>query len=165
MDKSGEDAKTLAAKDAQAIVEAASFAAIGTTDVVTRAAYVSLVAVAGADGAPVMLLSRLARHTRNLLTEPEASILFTPAFDPTVGHHPDPLTQARVTLTGRIVASTDERDRSAFLARHHSASSYAGFSDFGFYRLEVKAAHFIGGFGRIVELSAEDLCGARKHRS
>ncbi len=47
--------------------------------------------------------------------------------------------------------------RARFLSRNPSAAAYAGFEDFGFYALRVEGAHFIGGFGRINDLTAEQL--------
>ena len=109
-----------------------------------------------------MLLSRLARHTRNLDADARGSLLFEPvgvAAD-------DPLAAARVTVIGRAmridpadtVAITDARAR--FLARHPDAAGYAGFTDFGWFRLDIASAHFIGGFGRIIDITAADLRAA-----
>ena len=47
--------------------------------------------------------------------------------------------------------------RRRFLARHPEAAFYADFPDFAFWRLEVEGAHYIGGFGRIVDLSPAEL--------
>jgi putative heme iron utilization protein len=34
---------------------------------------------------------------------------------------------------------------------------FAGFADFSFYRIELKGAHLVAGFGRIVDLKPEEL--------
>ena len=34
---------------------------------------------------------------------------------------------------------------------------FAGFADFAFYRMELKAAHLVAGFGRIVDLKPQDI--------
>ena len=47
--------------------------------------------------------------------------------------------------------------RRRFLARHPEAAFYADFPDFGFWRLRVEGAHYIGGFGRIFDLDPGDL--------
>ena len=47
--------------------------------------------------------------------------------------------------------------RRRFLARHPEAAFYADFPDFGFWRLKVEGAHYIGGFGRIFDLAPSDL--------
>ena len=115
--------------------------------------YASLITVATeASGAPVFLISKLARHTTNLASDPRASIL----FDGT-GAAGDPLQGARVTLYGKAEKTGEEAARRRFLARHPEAAFYADFPDFGFWRLKVEGAHYIGGFGRIVDLSPAEL--------
>lgn len=109
------------------------------------APYVSLVSVAtDHDGAPLLLLSALAEHTRNLREDARASLL----LDAT-GEREDPLAGERVTLQGRIEPSQEPRHRARYLARHPSASMYADFQDFAFCRLAVERAHLVAGFGRI----------------
>ncbi len=145
-----------AAIDAAALVAAGATAILGTLDRQSGIPYASLVTVAaGPDHAPVMLLSGLAMHTRNLIADPRASLLFSADFGAA-----DPLTLARVTLLGSVAPTADAAARSNFLTRHPAAAAYADFGDFGFYRLKVERAHFIGGFGRIVELSGSDLLGS-----
>jgi putative heme iron utilization protein len=120
--------------------------------------YGSLVAFAAVDGTPVLLLSELAEHTRNLQVDPRASLLIAeaPAGAPLAG--------ARVTLLGRctpVLAGEQQRARSAYLARHPSARSYATLGDFKLYRLAVEAARVVAGFGRMAWLSAADWQAAR----
>jgi putative heme iron utilization protein len=116
------------------------------------APYASLVTVATAmDGAPLLLLSRLARHTANVGADPRVSLLLE------AGHERDPLEGARVSLSGTLSRTEDPAARRRFLARHPSAEAYAGFADFAFWRLEMSGAHLVAGFGRIVDLKAEDL--------
>jgi hypothetical protein len=107
--------------------------------------YASLVLTAtDHDGSPVLLLSRLAEHTRNLEAEPRASLLFE-----AVEGLESPLTGARATVLGRAERSAEPRLRARFLARHPDAAGYADFGDFGFFRLNVERAHLVAGFGRI----------------
>ncbi len=121
--------------------------------------FASLVTVAtDVDGTPLMLLSRLAVHTRNLDTDPRCSLLLVAPG----GEGGDPLAGARATLEGRAVriAGDDEslaRIRRRFLARQPEAAGYAGFADFGFFRLEPSTAHLVAGFGRIHAIPAADL--------
>ena len=115
--------------------------------------YASLVTVATEpDGAPLMLISKLALHTQNLAADPRASLL----IDGTSAEG-DPLAGGRVTLMGRAEVTSSPTARTRFLARHAHAEGYAGFPDFAFYTLKLEGAHFIGGFGRIVDLSPSDL--------
>ena len=107
--------------------------------------YASLVLTAAdPDGWPILLLSRLAEHTRNLEAEPRASLLFE-----AVEGLESPLTGARATVLGRAERSAEPRLRARFLARHPDAAGYADFADFGFFRLSVERAHLVAGFGRI----------------
>jgi putative heme iron utilization protein len=115
--------------------------------------YASLVLLAmAADGTPLLLLSDLAEHTRNLAGEPRAALL----LDGTAGLD-EPLTGPRLTLLGRVVRSTDQADAEQYLARHPGASLYAGFADFRFHRLVVERVHLVAGFGRIHWLDAAAL--------
>jgi putative heme iron utilization protein len=115
--------------------------------------YASLVTIAcDADASPILLLSDLSDHTRNIGRDDRASLLIEAA-----SNRANPQTGPRVTLLGRIVRTADQRHRRRFLARHPSAGLYAGFADFNVYRMSVERAHFVGGFGRAVWLSAEDV--------
>jgi len=118
--------------------------------------YASLVLYATRpDATPLLLLSALAEHTKNLAEDSRASLL----IDGTAGLA-DPLTGARVTLTGRIEATDDPGDAARYLARHPSAERYAGFGDFRFYALRAARAHLVAGFGRIHWIEASALLDA-----
>lgn len=107
--------------------------------------YASLVLTAfGHDAAPLLLISRLAEHTKNIEADPRVSLL----CDGTAGFD-EPLTGPRVSLQGRAMRSDDPRHRARFLARHPAAEMYAGFPDFALYRIAVERAHIVAGFGRI----------------
>jgi putative heme iron utilization protein len=115
--------------------------------------YASLVLVAlDHDAAPLLLLSDLAEHTRNLKREPRAALL----FDGTAGLA-DPLTGPRLTVTGAVERRDDPRLKDRFLGRHPAAATYAGFADFHLYRLAPARAHFVAGFGRIDWIEGADL--------
>lgn len=113
--------------------------------------YASLVTVAFTmDGAPILLMSKLADHTRNLMEDARASLLFEEA-----SHLPNPQTGPRVTLTGRLKTTRDKNLAARFLARHPGAALYADFADFDFYKMTVERAHFVGGFGRANWIAAK----------
>lgn len=114
------------------------------------APYVSLVSVAADhDGAPILLLSDLADHSKNLAQDDRAALL----LDGT-GEREDPLAGERVSLVGRLRTSVEPRHRARYLARHPQAALYADFKDFAFYHLELERAHLVAGFGRIHWLDA-----------
>lgn len=105
------------------------------------------------DGAPVLLMSGLAGHTKNLAADPRASILLAE------GGKGDPLAHPRLTVTGRVrrIDAVEERERLKlrFLARHPKSALYADFGDFGFYRLEISSVHLNGGFARAADFPGE----------
>jgi hypothetical protein len=114
--------------------------------------YCSLVNVATApDGTPLLLLSKLALHTKNILADARVSVMLDERKDG------DPLEGARVMLMGKAAVTADPATRTAYLRRHPEAEMFAGFGDFAFYRVELSAAHLVAGFGRIVDLSARDV--------
>lgn len=141
------------AEEARDLVRRGLKCALGTLARASGAPYVSLVTIAtNMSGAPIMLISKLALHTQNLLANPHASLL----FDATSSTG-DPLAGGRVTLMGQVIPSSDATDRQRFLARHPASQVYADFPDFAFYTFNIQSAHFIGGFGRIVDLKPTDL--------
>jgi putative heme iron utilization protein len=128
-------------------------ASLATLDASTGHPYASLVTIAtDVDGTPLLLISKLALHTRNLEADPRASLL----FDGTdaVG---DPLAGGRVTVVGHAARTGSVGARERFLARQQNARGYADFPDFSFYALTPESAHYIGGFGRIVDLEPSDF--------
>lgn len=117
--------------------------------------YASLVLVAADyDASPLLLISTLAEHTKNLKQDPRASLL----FDGTQGLD-DPLTGARVTVLGELRRDGDPVRVRRFISRHPSASLYAGFRDFSLFRLQVTRAHLVAGFGRIHWIDSGALLG------
>ncbi|HEX8665904.1 MAG TPA: DUF2470 domain-containing protein [Beijerinckiaceae bacterium] len=135
--------------------------ALATLDRAGGFPFASLVTVAtDYDGSPLLLMSRLSAHTRNLEADARASILLAQ------GGKGDPLAHPRLTVIGRAERTTDERVARRFLARHPKAALYAGFGDFSFWRLAVEAAHLNGGFARARDLAAgevlTDLAGAEE---
>ena len=114
--------------------------------------YCSLVNVAtAADGAPLLLISRLALHTKNVLADARVSLMIDERKEG------DPLQGARVMLMGTAAATEDPDARRRYLDRQPEAEMFAGFADFAFYRVALKAAHLVAGFGRIVDLKPQDI--------
>ncbi len=114
--------------------------------------YCSLVNVATAvDGTPLLLISRLAVHTKNVLADPRASLMLDERKEG------DPLQGARVMLMGAVAKTERPEARRRYLAYQPEAEMFAGFADFAFYELKLKAAHLVAGFGRIVDLKPTDL--------
>ncbi len=115
--------------------------------------YASLVLLAcDHDAAPLLLMSDLAEHSKNIAADARAALL----IDGTAGRV-DPLTGPRVTILGTVEKTDDPRLKARFVARHPSAALYADFADFHLYRVTVARAHFVAGFGRIHWIDAADL--------
>jgi putative heme iron utilization protein len=145
--------KTETAADARSHVRRSTKASLATIDARNGYPYASLVIMAtDSAGAPTLLISNLARHTANLVNDARASVL----VDGT-GALADPLQGARLTLWGRAEKAPEEAVRRRYLARHSEAKLFADFPDFGFWRLAVEGAHYIGGFGRIFDLAPDEL--------
>jgi heme oxygenase (biliverdin-IX-beta and delta-forming) len=117
------------------------------------APYASLVLLAAdLDASPLLLLSDLARHSRNIAFDPRVSLLFDGTSD-----GPEPLAGPRLTVLGQAEASADPRLLARFVARHPSSVVYAGFVDFRLYRVKVERGHLVAGFGRIEWIAGDDL--------
>lgn len=101
---------------------------------------------------PLLLISDLAEHTKNLGGDTRASLL----FDGTAGLD-SPLTGARVTVMGRLTRTEDAALTARYVARHPEAEMYLGFADFGLFEMTVERAHIVAGFGAIHWIDASDL--------
>ena len=108
------------------------------------------------DGAPLILVSMLAAHTRAILAEPRCSLL--------VGEtgKGDPLAHPRLSMlcrASRIERDTPEHRQAEwrYLSHNPKAQLYAGLGDFNLFRLEPERASLNGGFGKAYELSRQDL--------
>lgn len=117
--------------------------------------YCSLVNVASAsDGAPILLISRLALHTKNILADARVSLM----LDERTAD--DPLEGARIMLAGRAEEADDAQRpslRYRYLNAHPSAEAFVAFKDFSLFRIRPSAAHLVAGFGRIIDLKPEQF--------
>ena len=115
--------------------------------------YASLVACAvGHDGTPVLLLSELSDHTRNLRADPRASLL----LDNTAGLA-NRMAGERLTLMGHVAPVDDATLRRRYLARHPGAARYEGFADFAYWAMTVERCHLVGGFADAHWLDAAEV--------
>ncbi len=99
------------------------------------------------DGSPLVCISDLAEHTRNLRNDPRAGMLLT---DLPVDPSADPLDHPRASLIGRLEPYTPSDDeRSVHIDRHRGVLAYVDFPDFGWWRLSIASARYVGGFGHM----------------
>jgi len=106
-------------------------------------------------GRPVFFISSMAMHTQNLHQDGRASLLIT---QPDVSG--DPLGAARLTLIGTAGGSPAAEVRDLYLSRYENARYWQDYSDFAYYRLEVEGVYFIGGFGVMGWVQAQDYAAA-----
>ncbi len=108
--------------------------------------------------APLIHVSRLAAHTRQLQFDPRASLLI---MQPDVGAV-DPQRLARVTLQGQAQAihrddSSYAAAKAAYIERLPDQAYLFDFADFTLFRLMPETARFIRGFGRAFTLDSAAL--------
>ncbi|MEM8620110.1 MAG: DUF2470 domain-containing protein [Actinomycetota bacterium] len=121
--------------------------------------YTSIVPISTVDaGAPVVCVSQLAEHTINLRRDPRASVLVHAAHDALR----DPLALPRITLVGSFVPFDPDADTVAtHTALHPHSRAYLDFPDFEWWRFELLHARFVGGFGVMGWVSAEEYAAAQ----
>lgn len=107
------------------------------------------------DLSPLLWLSTLSEHTRQLTAEPRCALLFAGAAT-----EANPQTAPRVTVTGlaeRVAEAEVPALKARWLARHPYAALYAEFGDFALWRVRIGAALLVGGFARATRLRASEL--------
>ena len=109
-------------------------------------------------GRPSFLISTMAMHTQNILGDSRASLLLT---------HPDacrdPLGAARLTLMGKTARVPEEevkQVRDLYLGRYEDAKYWVDFKDFDFYRMEIVDVYYVGGFGVMGWVAADEYARA-----
>jgi putative heme iron utilization protein len=105
------------------------------------------------DGEPAMLISDIAQHTRNIKRNNKVSLTI---FDPRAD---DPQASGRLTWIGdaELINSSDTEIRQRYLRYFPSAESYFETHDFSLYRIGLRRARFIGGFGQIYWIEPEAM--------
>lgn len=109
------------------------------------------------EGVPLFLISGMAIHTQNLLADSRASLLVMQT-----GGDADPLGLQRATLLGNVRRLEDpgESVRNVYLQRHPNARHWISFSDFSFFQLDVVEIYYVGGFGVMGWVQAQDFQSA-----
>jgi heme iron utilization protein len=142
------------ALEARRLIRAAGSAALATQ--AAGQPFASLVTPAAApDLSPLLWLSTLSEHTRQLRAEPRCALLFAGEPD-----GPNPQTTPRVTLTGQaepVGGPEAAALKARWLARHPYAALYADFADFALWRIAPGGALLVGGFARAVRLRLSDF--------
>lgn len=108
-------------------------------------------------GAPVIYVSTIAQHTKNLSADPRACLT---VVEPDT---PDAQAGSRISLLADgAVAADDERAAVAelYFARFPSSRSYERTHGFAFWVLTPRRVRFIGGFGKIHWIEPADWASA-----
>jgi putative heme iron utilization protein len=116
--------------------------------------YGSLVPLAStAAGEPVLLVSHLAQHTKNLAADGRASLLVQAASDG------DPQQAARASVLGtarRLEGAEAEAARARFLEIHPAMAPYFELN-FQLWAVAPVEARYVGGFGAAAWVSGSEL--------
>jgi putative heme iron utilization protein len=132
----------------------------GTLATLTTAGdpWASFVAYGLLGGAPVLCVSNLAEHGRNLTGDPRASIAIVAAAIDS-----DPLANSRITLSGVAEKPTGDElaaARQAHLDAVPAAKYYVDYSDFTLWVLRVDRVRWVGGYGRMDSATGADYAAA-----
>ncbi|OBH02355.1 HugZ family protein [Mycobacterium sp. E3247] len=152
------DARPSAAEQARTIAAATNAATLATLTADGGDPWASLVAYGLLDGMPVLCVSSLAEHGRNLARDPRASLSIVAASGDT-----DPLAGSRITLAGLVAKPTGsayDDARAAYLAAVPAARYYLDFSDFSLWVLRIQRLRWVGGYGRMDSATGDQYAAA-----
>jgi hypothetical protein len=100
-------------------------------------------------------VSRLAWHTQDMGHDPRVALSISETDD----RRADPFTLMRVSIRGDAV-QLGEGPKEEWLARFPEQAINFELADFSFWKITPRDARFVAGFGRIHNLSPDDLKGA-----
>lgn len=149
--------RTSAAEEARTIAASTN---TGTLATLTAQGdpWASMVTYGLLEGDPVLCVSNLAEHGRNLAGDHRASISIIAATT-----DKDPLAGGRVTLAGRVFTPVDEQReaaKAAHMAAVPAARYYIDYSDFALWVLRVERVRWVGGYGRMDSATGADYAAA-----
>jgi len=104
-------------------------------------------------GEPVIFVSGLAQHTKNLRKDPRVALV----VQPDVGD--DPMQSPRATIIGTVRLLEGELEaetRDGFLATHPEAASFFEL-DFALWAIKPEEARYVGGFGAAAWVSGSEI--------
>lgn len=103
------------------------------------------------DGSLLIFISTLAEHTKNILADPRVSLITHSQDNPHIQ------AQGRVTVVGTAERIEDKENTGRRYLRYFpEAQTYFAMHDFSFYRIAPQAIRYIGGFGNVHWVSAEE---------
>ncbi len=104
------------------------------------------------DCQPIILISNIAEHTKNIVANPKVSLVVFASTD-------DLQANARLTLIGEAIKIDKEEAhlRTRYLRYIPQAASYFDMHDFAFYRIQIAQVRYIAGFGKMSWFSGKDM--------
>jgi putative heme iron utilization protein len=152
-----------AVRDLGRLLQAANVASLATLH--DGAPAVSLTPWApAADGASLLIhVSRLARHTGDLLADPRVALMI--AEPESSGTLAQALPRVMVHGTAREIGHASpeyETAKEAYLSRHPRSAVTFGLGDFSIFAIEPGTSRFVAGFGRAFDVEADELAEAMK---
>ena len=123
------------------------------------------------DGGPLVLLSDLSEHTKNIDDNDIVSILFyeeqkntsdfpifkNKDFNEINDSYEDPMSRPRLTVIGKLKKTFQIEHKKRFIKRHPVSNLYANFKDMNIYKLDVMNAHLTGGFAKVQWFSKDEM--------
>lgn len=146
-----------AAEEARTIAASTNTATLATLTV-DGDPWASFVTYGLLGGDPVLCVSNLAEHGRNLAHDPRASMAIVAP-----NSHSDPLASGRITLAGHVeppAGAERAAARDAHLAAVAAAKYYIDYSDFTLWVLRVQRVRWVGGYGRMDSATGADYAAA-----
>ncbi|HEX4949127.1 MAG TPA: pyridoxamine 5'-phosphate oxidase family protein [Blastocatellia bacterium] len=104
---------------------------------------------------PLIFVSSLAEHTRNMINDPRVSLFIQ---DTAINANPQAL--ARATLLGVVTAVPENELEDAanrYLQRFPEAAQNFQLGDFQLLKIVVRKVRYIGGFGEMFWIQGENL--------
>lgn len=153
-----DDARPSAAEEARTIAASTTAGTLATLSA-GGDPWASLITYGLLGGDPVLCVSRMAEHGRNLARDHRASMSIVAA---TID--PDPLAGARITLAGTVQEPSGEdaaAAREVYLAAVPAGKYYIDYSDFTVWVLRVARVRWVGGYGRMDSATGEDYAAAQ----
>ena len=114
--------------------------------------------VLGHDCQPIVLISTIAEHTKNIIANPKVSLLVFAGAE-------DLHANGRLTLIGQ--AEQLNKNDSDLMARYcrylPESTGYLAMHDFQFYRINIIQARYIAGFGKMGWIQGEEMVNFNQH--
>ena len=97
---------------------------------------------------PIILVSDIAQHTKNIKADSRISLTVVEDGDQNSG---------RLTYVADAIRVEDDLVADGYFRNYPAARQYGQAHSFGFYRLELKRARYIAGFGKIFWVEPDEF--------